>query len=61
MQIRIPHVLWPAQEVREWKIDHTNAIYLHSVEPEVRNKAVGWHCLHIDLQKAQAYSTRAKT
>ena len=32
--------MWSAQAVRELKIDHTNAIYLHSVELEECNGAV---------------------
>ena len=40
-QIHIPHVTWSAQDVRESKIDHTNAIYRHSAEPETYNSAVG--------------------
>ena len=33
----LPHVTCSVQEVRESKIDYTNA------EPEERNSAVGWH------------------
>ena len=41
-QIQI-HIIWSDQEVRESKIDHTNAIYLQSAEPEAHNSALSWH------------------
>ena len=43
IQILVPHVMWSAQAVREFKIDHTNGIYPPCAEPEARNSAVGWH------------------
>ena len=39
----LAHVMWSVQTVRESKIDHINAIYLPSAEPEAHNSAVGWH------------------
>ena len=39
IQIHIPHKTWPAQEVHESKIDHTNVIYQHNAEPEAHKSA----------------------
>ena len=36
IQMHITHVTWSAQELRESKIDHTNAIYPPSAESESR-------------------------
>ena len=43
IRIHIPHVTWSGQEVRESRIDHTNANYPHNAEPEERNSEVDWH------------------
>ena len=40
MQVHIPHVTWYAQQVRESKIDHTNAAF--SVARNRKNVIVQW-------------------
>ena len=34
--MNITHATWSTEEVRESKLYHTNAIYSHSTDPEVR-------------------------
>ena len=42
-QILVLHVIWSAQAVRDWKIDHTQRHLSPCVEPKARNSAMGWH------------------
>ena len=42
--------MWPAQVVRDSKIDHSQRHLSALREPEARNSAVGWHW-HTHLKK----------